>query len=312
MPHLSVNIPSLYDSHGPLFCFHFLDATSSTSLFSILLLVAFHCYSFVVTSCANNSSLGSANPPVLPSDFKERRQHINIVSDTLDDYSDPGKVLNLPFPSPNAKPTRFSMTNNAFSYMGREKFNSLWTTWLKIKDVPDRYRGIYVYGTMGYGKSHILAAFTCLLMRQGERVIYVPDCRKALQTPLTYLRDAFLFAFHDDPECQARISGFNELKDLQSFSQEWPRSKRLCFIIDQINALDVEEDGKDSISEPRKNQLREFFDLATYSHISIKSASANHKTARHMEQKQTDEEKLAFLGGMTAVSICCGLYFLPC
>jgi hypothetical protein len=58
-------------------------------------------------------------------------------------------------------------------------------------------RAIYVYGTRGYGKSHMLAALACLLVRQGERVVYLPDCFAMLHDPLEYLQLALLFTIRN-------------------------------------------------------------------------------------------------------------------
>jgi hypothetical protein len=61
-----------------------------------------------------------------------------------------------------------------------------------------------VYGTDGYGKFHILAALACLLVRQKETVVYLPDCRAMLREPLEYLRNALLFAFADSSSSDYR------------------------------------------------------------------------------------------------------------
>ena len=60
----------------------------------------------------------------------------------------------------------------------------LWNIYVETKDGVLRSRRIYVYGSMGYGKSHMLAALACLLVKQNERVIYFPDCRSMLESPL--------------------------------------------------------------------------------------------------------------------------------
>ena len=33
-----------------------------------------------------------------------------------------------------------------------------------------------MYGTLGYGKSYILAAVVCLLRKQGRHVLYIANC----------------------------------------------------------------------------------------------------------------------------------------
>lgn len=74
---------------------------------------------------------------------------------------------------------RFSIKQGTFQYMPREKFEAL------AKEIGNlsrtAYRKLFVYGTIGYGKSHILAAMTCFLIRQGKRVVYLPDCRAMIK-----------------------------------------------------------------------------------------------------------------------------------
>jgi hypothetical protein len=155
---------------------------------------------------------------------------------------------------------------------------------------------------MGYGKSHMLAALVCLLVRVGERVIYLPDCRSMLQDPLDYLRKAFLLAFRDDDRVSASICGCNNYDDLVGVSKQYlPR--RLCFIVDQLNALDPEPSGEDNVTNTSKDHFQRFILRASYSHVYISSASANHKSAKYLETRQTDDEKLSLMGGMTKVSV---------
>jgi len=59
----------------------------------------------------------------------------------------------------------------------------------------DGLSSLYIYGTMGYGKSYILAALACLLYRQGKRVVFIPDCRAMLINPLLYIKCALLCTF---------------------------------------------------------------------------------------------------------------------
>jgi hypothetical protein len=37
------------------------------------------------------------------------------------------------------------------------------------------WTALWVYGTKGYGKPHLLAALVCYLTAQEERVVYIPD-----------------------------------------------------------------------------------------------------------------------------------------
>jgi hypothetical protein len=204
----------------------------------------------------------------------------------------------------NVVPSRFAVSaNNSFPYVGREQFAELWSKWLKIKDNTRRRRAIYVYGSMGYGKSHLLAALACLLVRLGEHVVYLPDCRAMLQDPLEYLQTAFLLAFQNARDYWDAVLQSKDFEDLALLSHQFANGRKICFIVDQLNALDVEADGQDNISNKKKAALLNFLQKVSSRQVYITSASANFKTARYMETKQTDDEKIPLLGGMTPVSV---------
>lgn len=167
---------------------------------------------------------------------------IQQLSPEPKDYSDPMCPIKLPFPSTNVVPSRFAISkNDSFLFLGREKFAVVWDMWLKINADRRHRRAIYNYGTEGYGKSHILAAFACLLVRNGQRVVYIPDCGAMLIRPFVYLRNALLFAFADPPssEHRKRIFECQHVEALGDFCEEY--DSRLCFIIVQLNTLDRAE-----------------------------------------------------------------------
>jgi energy-coupling factor transporter ATP-binding protein EcfA2 len=227
---------------------------------------------------------------------------IQKLSEDPADYADPSRAVSLPFPSTNEVPPRFNLSGDGlFSYIGREMFTIVWETWLKIKADTRHRQAIYVYGTNGYGKSHILAALACLLIRKKEKVVYLPDCRAMLQEPLEYLRNALLFAFANSSFSDHR-DWICECEDIESLAQFCRRYKgRLCFIIDQLNALDPEPKGEDDIPDHRKFRLNELLRRISAGHVLITSASANHKSAKHMASQDTGDQKIPLLGGMTMV-----------
>ena len=49
-------------------------------------------------------------------------------------------------------------------------------------------RKLLLHGTAGFGKSHIVAALVCLLIKQGRLVVYLPDCKVMLKDRVDYLR----------------------------------------------------------------------------------------------------------------------------
>ena len=230
-------------------------------------------------------------------------ESIQKLSEDPAHYAKPSNAVPLPFPSWNTIPPPFDVSSNgSFSYIGREKFALVWDAWLKTKADARHRQAIYVYGTSGYGKSHILAALACLLVRTKERVVYLPDCRAMLQEPLGYLRNALLFAFADSSSSDYRehIYQCEDIKALVDFCMSYKRGG-LCFIIDQLNALDPEPKGEDNVSDDRKFSLSELLQRISAGHVSITSASPNHKSAKHMARKDTGDQKIPLLGGMTKV-----------
>lgn len=227
------------------------------------------------------------------------QERLSKINNDPGEYSDPRTVTQLPFPSLNAIPSRFSINGNTFSYMGREKFADIWSTWLEVKDDKQRRRAIYVYGTRGYGKSHMLAALACLLARQGEQVVYLPDCFAMLRNPLKYLQVALSFAIRDAPS-RDQIYRCETVDALALFCEQY-QTGRLCFIVDQLNALDPEPHRLDVSTDKSKSNLLEILQRISDPHVYITSASANHQSARYLKKKQTGEQKIALLGGMTTV-----------
>ena len=219
-------------------------------------------------------------------------------------YSNASEITRLPFPSTNRIPLRFpTLDDGLISYMGREAFAEVWKAWLKVKSDTRRPQSIYIYGSKGYGKSYILVALTCLLVCIGERVVYLPDCREALYEPMSYLQNAILLAFSDSnaSNYRERIHRCNSIEDLVAFCKQYRADGQLCFIADQINALDPEPSGEDNVTNDDKARLQKLLHEMWNSHINIRSASANHKSAKYMARKDTGEQKIATLGGMTSV-----------
>jgi len=248
-------------------------------------------------------------PPSDTDRLAELHERIGQLSADPSVYSDPSRSIELPFPSTNKIPSRFAISNRTFLFLGREKFTVLWEIWIKISADPDHRQAIYVYGTRGYGKSHILAALACLLVRNKERVVYIPDCRTMLSGPLVYLQNALIFAFagSQSSEYRKRIWECEQVEDLADFCVQYGREGgRLCFIIDQKNALDPEPKGQNDVTDEEKATIRRLLRCMATQHVEITSASANHKTARHMARKDTGEQRISLLGGMTEV----GVYFI--
>lgn len=98
------------------------------------------------------------------------------------DFSNPAALTRLPFPSPiklSSRRFEWHIQNNIvnFSYMGRSKFTELYNH-TQSPNFLGGLEQIYLYGTSGSGKSHILAALVCRLIHEGKRVLYVPGCSR--------------------------------------------------------------------------------------------------------------------------------------
>jgi hypothetical protein len=127
------------------------------------------------------------------------KQHLESVSPfpgAVDELSRPTCECKLAFPFIGTVPDRFKMDNGAekiWPCVGRIMFRKL-VEELEMVRKSVVYPRLWLYGTQGYGKSHLLAILVCHLAAQDERVVYIPDCREWLQKPVEYLKEAMLFA----------------------------------------------------------------------------------------------------------------------
>ncbi|RUS24678.1 hypothetical protein BC938DRAFT_473241, partial [Jimgerdemannia flammicorona] len=211
-----------------------------------------------------------------------------------EEYSNPTNILRLPFPFPGfEKPTdRFAINDGSFEYMGREEFAQVLR---EIENLKGRvgYIKLFIFGSIGYGKSHILAAMVCLLLQQGKRVVFLPDCRPMAMFFSEYLKSALLLTFADSVYYQKKIYNCMSVNDIVSFSLELAKEQiHLYFIVDQFNALDNDENDNERITNEDKSVKGDLGRIA-YNHFYIMSASANCKSALHVEQKQMNERKVS-------------------
>jgi energy-coupling factor transporter ATP-binding protein EcfA2 len=228
-------------------------------------------------------------------------------------YSNPQNINPFPFPFVyNQLPVgRFYFSGPpelSFVYMGRESFSAVWSEVNGLK-IREGFTRLYIHGTMGYGKSHLLAVLAGLLSRSGKRTVYLPDCREFLANKLRYMQTALLCAFADPSSSDERdrIRGLESQEDIIYFCD---RQMPMYFIVDQMNALDREDANMDTKDNERKAATQIFLNGLTYGQYRITSASASHRTAVHMAKKQTNDSKLALMGGMSEVSKCSSRSFV--
>jgi len=107
--------------------------------------------------------------------IKELYERIDMLSEESTKYSAPNEVINLLFPSVNEITSHFSLLDERkISYMGRECFSQVWKTFRIIVNNPHQHQAIYLFRGKGLGKSHILAALVCFLVRRAHKLSTFP------------------------------------------------------------------------------------------------------------------------------------------
>jgi len=250
------------------------------------------------------------------------------------DFANPRNITDLPFPSPLQIPkerfTNVSKGDNieddsegdsdddsdddnhddnhnhntggriqTFRYMGRTIFQKL-LKGVRHSDFLDGSLALYLYGTSGVGKSHLLAALVCHLIREGKRVVYIPDCRGLRKAFAQNLRDALLFAFHDDTHSCNNIMHATGSYDLVQFVCNQPRWS-LYLVVDQRNALDLDPDPDTDYDYQNKVTTWRKINLMRYSQMYLFSALATEQSARDRDGKQRGVKAIDMLKGLNKV-----------
>jgi predicted ATPase len=181
-------------------------------------------------------------------------------------------------------------------YVGRTKFKKLVKNLEKVRK-SRQYTTVWLYGTQGYGKSHLLAALVCYLAAQDERVVYIPDCRALLKDSVGYVRAALLFAWADDIPTQMEIMTLNTQEDIREFLES---QKNVIFVIDQMNAL--KNPSNNPIEATKRSDLYYWIMSLTTDHKSVLSTSANYREFHEQNQQQTSNLVVYAYGGFNRVS----------
>jgi len=216
--------------------------------------------------------------------------------------SDPKTEHEIPFPFTSAgAPCRFRLNDKKnWRYMGRQKFAELLAKFQLVQKSA-MYNRLWVHGTEGYGKSHLLAALVCYLAALDKRVIYIPDCREWLDDdPVGYVRTAMLFAW-PDKATQNEILALNTKRKIEWFLD---RQEEVIFVIDQMNALSAEtKHGSKPLNHEAKVNLRTWITTLTSGRKPVFSASANHQEYLNRQISQTSDYTMLVYGGLTEVCL---------
>ena len=120
--------------------------------------------------------------------------------------SDPAVLTDLPFPFPGPIPMRFQLDGHKrFKFRGRHTFETLYQAFRHMN--PEQNRRLHFHGSLGTGKSYLIAAMVCLLKKEGRTVVYIPDCYELLlsEPPSLYVLKALTLTFKSDPNLVSEI-----------------------------------------------------------------------------------------------------------
>jgi len=137
---------------------------------------------------------------------KRYEKHTLALASTVEALSDPAKETSLPLPYIGNGPKQFHLQNKAsglFTFRGRVIWKTLYNA---AKNIDSRQNNrLHLHGTLGAGKSHMLAGLVCQLIKDGTT---------------ESLLDL-------------------ELRQLKLCNLAAQLGKPIVFIIDQANALDI-------------------------------------------------------------------------
>jgi hypothetical protein len=186
--------------------------------------------------------------------------------------------------------------------MGREKFTELVDA-INVLETTSNWHGYFFYGTIGYGKSHLLAALTCYLISVGKRVVYIPDCRECAWKPVSYLRAAMLLAWGGpgDSVIRKRIMALNTTEAISKFLE---RQSNILFLVDQVSSLEIDPSETDRLSDARKGTIHSWIRgcILWNKYIFGITATNTGMNRGWLTKQQTNAQQLHVYGGFSAVS----------
>lgn len=136
------------------------------------------------------------------------------------------------------------------------------------------------------------AALACLLVREGEQVVYLPDCFTMLRDPPG--RPPVCRPGPRISRTNLRVRDCRRARIILRASQNWPA-------VLHCRSAECPGPRRDVFTDEAKSRLRAILQRISDRHVYITSASASHRSARYFKRKETGERKIALLGGMTKV-----------
>lgn len=104
-------------------------------------------------------------------------------------------------------------------------------------------RLLYLHGTFRTGKSHVVAALACYLVRNQHRVMFLANRRPLAKALVRGMR--LQYAFTDKPHVVSCITKIRVAQDVEDFYNEIADSETIYFLIVQVNALERRRCGQE-------------------------------------------------------------------
>lgn len=211
-------------------------------------------------------------------------------------FSQPTTWTTLPFPAIAlpTKPIRFGALASEFHYMGRARFKGVYEATVGL--FGSDKNALLVYGTKGYGKSHIIAAVALALLLEERRVVYIADAVHIVRHA-TALRDAAAVAFHDCPYVLEKLARLNGLKATTEYLAQL---KNIVLIVDQMNG--VEAPGSQLDGDDKKAVRDAIRDINPVAHVFGYSANNDFVRGLLKDDQRSGRAYLPLYGGFSKVS----------
>ena len=260
-------------------------------------------------------------------------EDVKAVSYSLEDYCKFGdELLELPFPFVGRLPRpRFTMASTEtkgsrkgkaladytttdagekkgpktmwFRYYGREAFKVIYNDVVSLQ-MKGNFSVYYIYGTLGFGKSHMLAALAIILLQEGRKVVYLPDCRQFARYPTEYLKDALVLTYAGDLEAQSELVQCATGQALVRWciNRAATMGEELYFLIDEVDALDADPGSLDLVSMGERQQCARLIADLERCHYLIYSSSSGYKHGS-CERNGSSVLRKSFFGGLSEVQL---------
>lgn len=170
-----------------------------------------------------------------------RNQIRSVVEQQRANLTNPSACTWLPYPSLGASlPDMFARgQDRTFNFVGRPQLaNLLGQITATGKHLHQRW-----VGTIGYGKSHLLAAAACCLLADGWHVVYISDSAELggrnNEGAFDVLQEAMLVAFAGNESDMVAIANCGSISELQAWCKSLKpvQSDRLIFLLDEAHAI---------------------------------------------------------------------------